>query len=60
MYMGSFWDAPLKKEGRENLQLLSREKNDLLSELNMLPRQVTAIAIVMIYVTIIITITELL
>jgi EH domain-containing protein 1 len=39
VYMGSFWDAPLKKEGRDNVQLLNREKSDLMSELNLLPRQ---------------------
>ena len=39
MYMGSFWDAPLKKEGRDNAQLLNREKADLMSELSLLPRQ---------------------
>ena len=36
MYLGSFWDAPLRLE--DNRALLEREKGDLLNEMMALPQ----------------------
>lgn len=36
VFLGSFWDAPLKRE--ENRNLLEKEKRDLMQELSLLPQ----------------------